>query len=74
MLRSLIKDTTDGRYGQPKPRKEMNDGEKRYLDVKAPAREKEMWRRRARARAREVSLDLAADALAKQAGRQTDEE
>ncbi len=35
MLRSLIKDTTDGRYGQPKPRKEMNDGEKRYLDVEA---------------------------------------
>jgi hypothetical protein len=74
MLRSLINDPNDARDGQPKTRKQMSAGELRYVDEKAPARERELWRSRARAQAKEAALDLAAEALARKAARQGGEE
>ncbi len=70
MLRSLINDPEDGRYGQPKPREEMDQGEKHHIDVQAPAQDREMSIRTALARAKEESLVRAAEAMAKEAAYQ----
>jgi ribosome-associated translation inhibitor RaiA len=67
MLRSLDPETN---HESPKPRKKMNAGELHYVEVKAPARERELWRSRARARAKGAALDMAADALARQAAKE----
>jgi hypothetical protein len=70
MLRFLDSETN---FTTPKARKKMTGGELTYVSERAPARERDVWKRRAKAQAASKALDLAADALAAQAARgQTD--
>jgi hypothetical protein len=71
MLRFLDSETN---FTSPKARKKMSAGELHYVDVKVPQRAKDLWRMRARARAKEATLDLAAEALAAQAEREANQE
>ena len=69
MLRHLIVDPNDARCGQPVPDDELDAAQKRSRE-RAAQRERELWRGRARVRAKEQMLDLAAAPIAKEAGNQ----
>jgi heterodisulfide reductase subunit A-like polyferredoxin len=66
MLRFLDSETN---FATPKPKKKMSAAELRYYDERAPARERDVWRRKAKSQAASKALDLAAEALAAQAAR-----